>query len=82
MKPHWEQVRNGEPHTPEGARVLRVVGGVALLASLGACLGADYPSIAVLVWVMALTTAALAAAMTLAHPPRALTVPSWVSRRR
>ncbi|MDX5410676.1 MAG: DUF3325 domain-containing protein [Thauera sp.] len=70
MDVHWQQVM----HRPAGAtrRVLRVLGAVALGLALLACLAADRPSMAVLVWVMLLAGAAVLVAMTLASRPRLL----------
>jgi len=77
MKPHWVQARgdsaNGEPNSGR----LRLLGTIALLASLAACLGADHPSMAFLVWVMTLSASALGVAMTLSYAPRAL---YWLTR--
>lgn len=56
---HWGQVMHRAP--PAGmlhSKGLRGLGGVALLLSLAACLLADRPSMAVLVWVMLQTFAA------------------------
>jgi hypothetical protein len=70
MKPHWAQVQSERAHTATVARRLRVAGAVALLLSLAASLGADHPSMAVLVWVMLLSVSAVIVAMTLAYWPR------------
>lgn len=51
-------------------RTLRVMGVLALAASLLACLRADHAGMAALVWIMALAAAALAVAFTLAWRPR------------
>lgn len=70
MDEHWQQVR-GEP--PAGAATawrLRALGALALLAALLLCLRADHPSMAVLVWVMALAASALLLAFALAWRPR------------
>lgn len=73
MEVHWGQVM----HRPAEAaartrRVLRALGTLAPLLSLLACLMADRPSMAVLVWVMLLAGSALLVAMTLAGRPRLL----------
>jgi hypothetical protein len=73
MEVHWGQVM----HRPAEAaartrRVLRALGTAALPLSLLACLMADRPSMAVLVWVMLLAGSAAAIAMTLARRPQAL----------
>ncbi|WP_119157865.1 DUF3325 domain-containing protein [Caldimonas tepidiphila] len=70
MEVHWEQVRRGpaaEARRP--CRLLRGLGVAALLFSLLACLQADRPSMAVLVWMMLLAGGAVAVAMTLARRP-------------
>lgn len=68
MNAHWRQIRAGEPP----ARLLRVLGVVALSLSLALCLAADHVSMAALVWVMAVTAAALTVALTLTWRPGAL----------
>ncbi len=75
MGTHWQQVRgNDAPPSPFAVRALRVQGAVTLLAALLVCLRADHASMAVLVWVMALTGAALAVAFTLSWRPRWLKI--------
>jgi len=72
MKPHWSQVcRRSQLDEPIAMR-LRFFGVAGLLASLAACLGADHPSMACLVWVMTMSASALSVAMTLSYAPRAL----------
>lgn len=70
MESHWSQVR-GTHHVP-AVKALRALGALALAASLALCLAADHPSMAVLVWIMSLTTGALAVAFTLTWRPRLL----------
>jgi hypothetical protein len=70
MEAHWRQVM----HRPAEAaahtrRVLRALGLLALPLALLACLMADRPSMAVLVWVMLLAGSAAAVAMLLARLP-------------
>lgn len=65
MDVHWSQVRGNTPCTPALARALRLGGSGALLLSLVLCLTVDSPSIAVLVWFMAVAGATLAIAFTL-----------------
>ena len=65
MDVHWSQVRGGTPLSPALVKALRVGGAGALLLSLVLCLTVDSPSIAVLVWFMALAGATLAIAFTL-----------------
>ena len=62
---HWRQVHGGAPRTAATVRSLRVLGAAALLTSLALCMAADHASMASLVWVMALTAAALTIALTL-----------------
>ncbi|WP_437733312.1 DUF3325 domain-containing protein [Sorangium sp. So ce1335] len=78
MKPHWAQVRSATSHTAAVARRLRGAGAVALLLSLAASLGADHPSMALLVWVMMLSVSAVIVAMTLAYWPKCLLWLSWL----
>lgn len=70
MKPHWQQARAPVPYPAAKARTLRALGSAALGLSLGLCLLADHPSLASLVWLMAVTVAALLVAFTLAYRPR------------
>lgn len=65
---HWQQVLSGK--VP--ARPLRFAATVMLMVSLLMCLVADHPTIAVLVWVMMLSTSALTVALLLALSPRCL----------
>jgi len=65
MDVHWAQVRGDAPRSPALAGTLRLLGGAALLLSLVLCLTVDSPSIAVLVWFMALAGATLGVAFTL-----------------
>lgn len=77
MEVHWQQVMG--PHAPlarSTAWVLRVLGTLALSASLALCLYADHVSMAVLVWVMALAASAAAVAFVLAWRPRWL---AWLA---
>ncbi|ADV27726.1 hypothetical protein Psesu_1885 [Pseudoxanthomonas suwonensis 11-1] len=69
MEAHARQAW-GRALAPGQARLLRVLGGVALAAALLAALAADHASMAVLVWVMALAAGALAVAFTLAWRAR------------
>lgn len=59
---HWRQVC---PSARQPLRTLQLAGSVALLLSLGLCFQADYPSIAVLVWVMLAGGSALVVALLL-----------------
>ena len=65
MDVHWSQVRGNTPHSPALVKALRLGGTGALLLSLVLCLTVDSPSIAVLVWFMALAGATLTIAFTL-----------------
>lgn len=80
MEVHWAQAMQ-RPARPaaRSRRALRALGVIALVAALLACLRADRPSMAVLVWVMTLTASAVAVALALASRPRwlALLAP-WV----
>ena len=81
MELHWRQVRGTPPPTRSGTNLLRGLGVLALLLSLGACLRADHPTMAALVWVMQLAAAALTVTFTLSARP-ALLSPLALSRRR
>ena len=71
MDVHWDQVR-GKVEQPTPVRRLRMLGTLALVASLLLCLTADHASMAVLVWIMVLAASALGVAMLLAWRPRCL----------
>ena len=68
MDSHWAQVHADRPQAGPGR--LRALGAIALASSLGLCLAADHPSMAVLVWFMLLAGAAIVIAMTLSTRPR------------
>ncbi len=72
MKTHWQQVHGGAVLSAGTVRVLRVLGVCALFASLLLCMASDHPSMAVLVWFMALAASALLVAFTLSWRPRGL----------
>lgn len=73
----------GRALSPAEARSLRLPGWLALVAGLGLCLGVDHPSMAALVWVMALAVSALSVAFVLAWRARWLGVLApWVRRAR
>lgn len=79
MEVHWAQVMHRPAHeVPAARRQLRRLGGVALPLSLLACLMADRPSMAVLVWVMLLACSAVVVAWVLAHRPKLLAL-AWPS---
>lgn len=66
---HWQQVRGPQRPLPDTVRVLRALGTLALVVSLVLCFVADHPSMAPLVWVMALAGGALLVALILAWRP-------------
>jgi hypothetical protein len=68
MEVHWRQVRNTPPQA-RPVRTLRVLGAVALAVSLAACLQADHPGMAALVWVMLLAAGAKTVALMLTWRP-------------
>ena len=84
MPAHWRQVRSEQ--LPAGTALkLRLAGIAALISSALSCLAADYPSMALLVWVMLLTAAAFAVSMVLSGCPALLRVvltPGLVSNRQ
>lgn len=82
LESHWQQVRGGQDASAATVRSLRVLGALALLVSLLICLRVDHPTMAVLVWVMALAASALAVAFTLSYHPRLLApLVAWVPAR-
>ncbi|MET4575068.1 DUF3325 domain-containing protein [Ottowia thiooxydans] len=78
---HWEQVQ-GQMQDPELVIRLRVCGVLSLACGLALCHWTDHPSMAVLVWVMTLTAAALLVALILTWRPRCLRVLAWLVRGR
>lgn len=70
LEPHWRQVRGSQPRSAAVVKTLRILGSLGLAASLALCLLADHPSMAALVWVMALAVAALVVAFTFTWRPR------------
>ncbi|HSV47883.1 MAG TPA: DUF3325 family protein [Ramlibacter sp.] len=71
MEVHWGQVMHRPAaHATRTRQLLRGLGAVALLLSLLACLMADRPSMAALVWIMLLAGSAVAVAMVLSRRPR------------
>jgi hypothetical protein len=73
MEVHWGQVMHRPAEAAVSARrVLRGMGLLALPLSLLACLMADRPSMAVLVWVMLLAGSAVLVAASLAWQPSLL----------
>lgn len=69
MPVHARQIWEGVP-SPAASRLSRWMGTAGIAAALGLCLAVDHASMAVLVWVMALTSASLLVAFTLAWRPR------------
>jgi len=73
MEGHWSQVMQRPAEAAIRTRqALRMFGAIALPLALLACLQADRPSMAVLVWLMLLAGSAVLVAMLLAHRPQAL----------
>ncbi|UCU94255.1 DUF3325 domain-containing protein [Hydrogenophaga taeniospiralis] len=71
MEVHWGQVMHRPPtQAPRTRQLLRGLGALALLLSLLACLMADRPSMAALVWIMLMAGSAVAVALTLSWRPR------------
>ncbi|MCR6684908.1 DUF3325 domain-containing protein [Pseudoxanthomonas sp.] len=82
MDVHARQVW-GRALAPAGARVLRILGWLGLAVALTLCLAADHPSMAALVWVMALAGAAAGVAFVLAWRARWLgMLAPWVRGAR
>lgn len=81
MDAHWKQVR-GSGRPPQRRRTpLRFAAGAAFLISLILCNLTDHATIAALVWVMALSAAALMVAFTLTWRPGLLRPLSWLAGR-
>lgn len=79
MKTHWQQVRSRQALPPKAQRRLRLLGATAIGSSLLLCLGADHPSMAVLVWVLTLAAGALSVAFTLTWRPSVLApLVAWI----
>lgn len=74
MEVHWRQVHDGPQPGVATRGVLRMLGALALLASLLLCLMSDRASMAVLVWVMLLAVGVVSVALMLAWRPEGLRV--------
>jgi hydrogenase-4 membrane subunit HyfE len=84
MGAHWDQVMSRPAAQAEGIRqILRIAGALGLLLSALACLAADRPSMAVLVWFMLLAAGAFLVAFTLSWQPALLRIfcPPALARR-
>jgi len=81
MDVHWEQVTRGTAGRGV-VLTLRLLGALALVASLAVCLAVDHVSMASLVWIMCLAASALLVTFTLATRPRWLApLVMWLPRR-
>ncbi|AFJ03676.1 Protein of unknown function (DUF3325) [Methylophaga frappieri] len=80
MNEHWKQVQGDQPWSKTGQVLLRVAGSSALFVSLVLCNLVDHATMAVLVWVMAMTAGALMVAFTLTWRPAWLCLFSWLGR--
>lgn len=69
MDTHWRQAVQGKSLTHKSVLALRAAGASALALSLWLCLQVDHASMASLVWIMSLATAALMVAFTLTWRP-------------
>ena len=79
MQAHAQQVWQRQP-SPAVLRLLRILGGCSIGAALVLCLSVDHATMAVLVWVMALSGGSLLVAFTLASRPQRLRVLApWIS---
>jgi hypothetical protein len=72
MEVHWHQVHGGRRLTTGTVRALRALGACALAGALMVCFAVDHPTMAVLVWFMALAAGSVGVAFTLAWRPRLL----------
>jgi hypothetical protein len=70
MERHWRQLRRESALSRRTVLSLRTLGTMGLGASLALCLWLDHPTIASLVWVMALVPAALAVTFTFSWRPQ------------
>lgn len=73
MRTHARQAWELSP-TPSALRRLRWLGGFSIVITLVLCLQVDHASMAVLVWIMALSAASLLTAFVLSSRPR------WLGR--
>jgi hypothetical protein len=79
MTPHWQQVRGATLPARGAVIALRMIGAAGIAASLAACLMADHPAMAALVWIMLLAAAAKTVAFLLTWQPRWLRpLVAWV----
>jgi len=69
MDVHWGQVMHQHAEHAQRQR-LKALGAAALLLALLACLAADRPSMAALVWIMLLAGSAMIVTMVLSRRPR------------
>lgn len=70
LLPHWRQALGEKPLSKSRQKILRILGYAALTFALGLCLRVDHASMAVLVWMMAMSGAAFCVAMLFAWRPR------------
>ncbi|WP_313317243.1 DUF3325 domain-containing protein [Stenotrophomonas sp.] len=81
MEVHALQVWEHRPSSVS-LRLLRMAGSISIAFALLLCLMVDHATMAVLVWVMGLSGAALLVAFTLSSRPRRLRLfTPWLSRR-
>lgn len=73
MQVHALQVWPRQP-SPATLRLLRILGSFSVCVALVLCLTVDHATMAVLVWVMALSAAAMLVAFTLSSQPQRLRV--------
>lgn len=81
MESHWEQLQGTGPLRHGHAVALRCIGVLAIGSALLICLRADHATMAVLVWIMSLSGAAVAIALLLTWRPAWLAVIVWPSWR-
>lgn len=82
LEAHWRQVSLSNPPSGSGKVLLRMLGYTNLGLSLVFCLLADHASMAALVWVMFLASAAFATGMLLTWRPGVLRPLSILFARR
>jgi hypothetical protein len=74
MDAHWRQACGDVARPPATTTLLRALGAASIAVSLVLCVSVDHPTMAALVWIMALAAAALTIAFTLSWRARWLRV--------
>jgi hypothetical protein len=77
---HWKQVGIQTALTSSMRRRLRLKGTLSLLLALVLCMGANPPGMAILLWFLILSLAAMTVSMVIAWRPRSLCVLIFLDR--